>query len=195
MARLRSWKCYRTFKRPYTRYSKYKQYSYIKARPANRISRYTSGKQETFPVRLHLVTKQQMSVRDNSIESARQSVTRVMNTIGKTGWFFQIRIFPHHIVRENPLASGAGADRLSTGMQKSFGKAIGISAQLKKGQEVFTIYTSKERVSLARQALKKAAYKFPFKCSVIVEDLTQPKTKALVKSKSKAVAKTESAQA
>lgn len=199
MARLRRWACYRDFKRPYTRYSKYKKFSFIKARPANRISRYTSGKMEDkFTARLHLVTKQARSVRDNALESARQSVVRNMDELGKTGWFFQIRAYPHNIVRENPLAAGAGADRLSTGMKHSFGKPVGVSAQLKKGQEVFTIYTSKQHVRMARNALKKAAYKLPFKCSVTVEDLSKPKAgkktaakKAVVKAASKAVAKSE----
>jgi len=119
----------------------------------------------------------------NSLESARQSVVRVMDKIGKVGWFFQIRIFPHHILRENPLAAGAGADRLSTGMAHNFGKPIGISAQLKAGQEVFTIHTTKERIPLARSALKKAAHKLPFQCSVTVEDINDPKKKPVIKSK------------
>ena len=50
-----------------------------------------------------------------------------------------IRIYPHHIMRENPLATGAGADRMSTGMKKSFGKTIGVAARVHKGQTLVTV--------------------------------------------------------
>ena len=47
------------------------------------------------------------------------------------GYFFQLRIYPHHILRENPLAAGAGADRMSTGMKCAFGKPISVAARVK----------------------------------------------------------------
>lgn len=174
MARIRKWVCYRGYKRAYTRYSKYKNLCYVRARPANRISRYTGGKQEAFPVKLHLRAKSDyVQIRDHALESARQVSIRKLDVIGKTGYFFQMRVYPHHIVRENPLASGAGADRLSTGMAHNYGKPIGLAAQIKKGQPIFTVHTTKDRVSIARNALKKAAYKLPCPCTVSVEDMAK----------------------
>ena len=171
MARLRSWACYRDYKRAYTRFSKYKKLCYIRARPANRISRYTGGTQEAFPVKVHLVSKTALQIRDAALESARQSCNRVLEgALGKTGYFFQMRVYPHHIVRENPLASGAGADRLSTGMAHNYGKPIGIAAQVKKGQPIFTVNTLKDHIPLARTAMKRAAHKLPCPCSVTVEE-------------------------
>jgi len=175
MARLRKFVCYRDYKRPYTRYSKYKKYSFVKARPANRISRYTSGKQADYSTKLHLVTKKNINIRDNALEAARQVTVRKLDPLGKQNFFLQMRVFPHHIMRENPLASGAGADRLSTGMAHSFGKPIGIAAILKKGQAIFTVWVDKEHIAVARNALKKAAHKLPTQCSVLVEDLTVKK--------------------
>lgn len=171
MARLRAWLCYRDYKRPYTRYSKYKKYCYVRARPANRISRYTTGTQGEFPVSIHLLTKSALQIRDAALESARQTSNRVMeNTLGKAGFFMQMRVYPHHIVRENPLAAGAGADRLSTGMAHNYGKPIGIAAQLRKGQPIFTIKTAKENIQLARKAMKRAAFKLPCSCQILVEE-------------------------
>jgi len=187
MARLRSWVCYRDYKRPYTRYSKFSKYCYIRARPANRVSRFAMGKQEDFPCKVHLVSKQQMAVRDNAIESARMAAVRLMETIGKTGWFLQIRIFPHHIVRENPLAAGAGADRMSTGMAHNYGKPIGIAAQVRQGQQVISVHTTKDKTSTARAALLKASYKLPFTTSIMIETM-KPVLRTKTALKAKAVA-------
>jgi len=118
-----------------------------------------------------LVAKSSLQIRDAALESARVTSNRTLEgALGKTGYFFQMRVFPHHILRENPLASGAGADRLSTGMAHNYGKPIGIAAQIKKGQPIFTVKTTKEHVDLARRAMKRAAYKLPCSCSVVVEE-------------------------
>ena len=171
MARLRKFVCYRSTERPYTRFSKYKKLSYVRARPSCRISRFTSGVQKDYDVNVHLVSKETLQVRDNSLESARLAIVRILEKrIGKTGYFFQARVYPHHVLRENPLASGAGADRLSTGMAHSFGKPIGIAAQVSKGQAVFSINTTKANTNLARAALKSASYKLPCGFSVVVRE-------------------------
>jgi len=64
------------------------------------------------------------------------------------------------------LASGAGADRFSSGMAHSFGKPAGNAAQLKENQIVLSIYTNEKNVELARKALKKSNAKLPFKSLV-----------------------------
>jgi len=178
MARLRKFCCYRDLKRAYTRFSKYKKLNFVKARPANRISRYTGGTQENFTTNVHLIAKSDLQIRDASLESARQTSNRVLEgALGKTGYFFQMRVYPHHILRENPLASGAGADRLSTGMAHNYGKPIGIAARIKRGQPIFTIKTYKDHLPLARRAMKRAAYKLPCQCSVLVEEIAKPAIK------------------
>lgn len=188
MARLRKFVCYRHLKRAYTRFSKYKALCYIRARPANRISRFTTGTQGNFSSQVHLIPKTNLQIRDNALEAARQTSNRLMDTLGKAAYFFQVRVFPHHILRENPLASGAGADRLSTGMAHNYGKPIGIAAQVKKGQPMFTVHVNKEHISIARHAMKKASYKLPCTCSIIVVDnkLGKAANIAEVKRKSKA---------
>ncbi len=169
MARLRKFVAYRPLERPYTRFSKYKKLSYVRSRPVCKVVRFDSGEvSRTFPLTLHLVSKSDLQIRDNSIESARQTGNRLLEkTLGKTGYRFVTRIYPHHVLRENPLAAGAGADRLSTGMAHSFGKSVGVAAQVKAGKPLFTVHIGKENISLARQALKRASYKVPCKCSII----------------------------
>jgi large subunit ribosomal protein L10e len=169
MARLRKFVAYREMERPYTRFSKYKKLSYVRSRPVCKVIRFDVGEVgKKFPYTLDLVSKSDLQIRDNAIESARQTCNRLLEkTLGKTGFRFMTRIYPHHILRENPLASGAGADRLSTGMAHSFGKSIGIAAQVRAGHPLFTVHIGKENLAVARLALKRASYKVPCKCSII----------------------------
>ncbi len=169
MARLRKFVAYRHLKRAYTRFSKYKQLSYVRSRPVCKVVRFDVGDvAKTFPLTLHLISKSNLQIRDNAIESARQTCNRLLEkTLGKTGFRFMTRIYPHHVLRENPLAAGAGADRLSTGMAHSYGKCVGVAAQVKAGKPLFTVHIGKENVTVARQALKRASYKVPCKCSII----------------------------
>src|SRR4030042_379678 len=112
MARLRKFKCYRQIKRAYTRFSKYRKLSFIRSRPVVRMSRYVSGEQKDYGAVVHLVSNQRVQIRDHALESARQATNRSLErNVGKGLYFFRVRPYPHHILRENPLASGAGADR------------------------------------------------------------------------------------
>lgn len=193
MAKLRKFVCYRNIERPYTRFSKFKQLSYVRARPHCRVVRFDMGDpQSDYQFTLHLKAKQPVQVRDNALESARQTANRVLElTLGKTGYHLQGRVYPHHVLRENPLAAGAGADRLSTGMAHPFGKPIGIAAQVKKGQPLFTLKVNKENLDLAKKCLKRAAYKLPVACALVVEQ-SKPAKKAKT---AKAVAEPKKAAA
>ena len=144
----------------------------MRVRPGCRIVRFNMGDRSTFfPMVVSLISKNNVQIRDIAIESARQTSNRALEkSLGKSGYHFRIRIYPHHVLRENPLASGAGADRMSTGMKCSFGKPIGIAAQVKKGQTIFQIETNKEHLALARIALRKAAQKLPTSCSLLIEE-------------------------
>lgn len=169
MARLRKALAYRRVKKPYTRFSKYKQLNYVRARPPSKIARFEMGNQkETYECELHLVSRVRLQIRDSSIESARQVANRCLEKVlGKTGYHMITRAHPHHILRENPLASGAGADRMSTGMAHSFGKPIGVAAQVSEGKELFTIRTHKTNTDLAKKALKKASLKLPCRTLIV----------------------------
>jgi len=163
MARLRKGCAYRKLERPYTRKSKYKKLSFVRATPASKIVRFQAGNlSKEFTSSVDLLTKESLQIRHNAIESARLSAHRYLErNLGKQAFRLHIRVFPHHILRENPLASGAGADRMSTGMKKSFGKPIGIAAQVRKDQILFTAFVDKGNIPVARMALKRASYKMP----------------------------------
>ncbi len=163
MAKLRKFTAYRSLERPYTRISKYKKKSFIKTTPNIKVVRFNTGNlKKKFPHTLHLVSKQGLQIRDNALESGRQTCNRVLElTLGPTGYFMQVRTYPFHILRENPVAAGAGADRFSTGMQKSFGKPIGSAARIKEGQKVVTVSVNKKDLELAKKALNRFRKKIP----------------------------------
>ena len=85
------------------------------------------------------------------------------------GYHLKIRVFPHQIVRENPMATGAGADRVQNGMRKSFGKSISSEAIVKKNQKVLSIDTNKKNFQDAKESLRRAAMKLPVSCKIIVD--------------------------
>ena len=174
MARLRKFCAYRRIERPYTRTSKYKQKSYIKAQPKHIIVRFDMGNpKKTYDYTLELKSKSDLQIRHNAIESARQSSNRMLEkTIGTNEYAFKVMIYPHHILRENPLAAGAGADRFSTGMSHSFGKPISVAAQVKKGQTMFRLQVNKQNLKIGRDALRRCQHKVP--CGCIIDIIKNP---------------------
>lgn len=167
MAKLRKGVSYRNLERPYTRRSKFRKLNFIRATPNNKIVKYVMGSPKTeFKHKLRLISDDALQIRHNAIESARQTANRLLEgKLRKSFYCFKILIYPHHILRENPIASGAGADRLSTGMKNSFGKAIGLAAQIREGQILLEVSANNE--SVARLALKRAAHKLPCKSKIV----------------------------
>jgi large subunit ribosomal protein L10e len=69
---------------------------------------------------------------------------------------------PHHILRENKMITGAGADRMQTGMSHSFGSNVGRAAQVKKGQVIFMLgLPSEDAVNKFRTAFRMTRQKLP----------------------------------
>jgi len=171
MARLRKFCAYRRLERPYTRISKFRKKSFIRARPHSKIVRFDMGNlKREFSWSIKLKARSQHQIRHNAIESARLASNRILEKrLGKSEFHFKLNIYPHHILRENPLASGAGADRMSTGMKKSFGKAIGSAARIREDQIVLTVNVEKENIDLAKKAVKRASQKLPCGYKIIVE--------------------------
>ena len=123
-----------------------------------------------FPITLTLVARDICQIRHLALESARIVANRhLTKTAGPMNYCLKIRIYPHEVLRENKQATGAGADRVSQGMRKSFGKPVGTAARVKRGQYLISVYTSKPHFLNAKKALKKASAKLPTHCSVIIE--------------------------
>jgi large subunit ribosomal protein L10e len=188
MARLRKFSAYQKIERPYTRISKFKKHSYIKGRPHTTLVRFEMGSPNgKFDTTLFLVSKTDTQIRHNALESARQTSNRVFEkTIGKTNYFLKIRKFPHHILRENPMATGAGADRMSQGMKLAFGKPISNAAQVFVGEILMEARVNHNDLKIAKLGLMRAQKKLPGSYRIIDKKdfkKTSSPTKQVVSSK------------
>ncbi|MBW2989435.1 50S ribosomal protein L16 [Candidatus Woesearchaeota archaeon] len=173
MARLRKFVAYRSLERPYTRLSKYKKKSFIRTTANIKIVKFKTGNlKKKFPYSLNLISKGCLQIRDNALESGRQTCNRLLETtLGPSRYSMQLRKYPFHILRENPLAAGAGADRFSTGMQKSFGKPIGSAIRVKKGEKIVSISVSKQNIGTAKKGLERFRKKIPGSYLIEVENV------------------------
>lgn len=171
MARLRRFRAYRHLERANTRKARSKKKSFVKYDPHIKITKFNMGNlSRKFEYSLFLVPKIALQIRDNAIESGKLTSTKVTDEqIGKENYRMTIRVYPHHILREHALASGAGADRLSTGMAHSFGKPIGVAAQVRKGQPIFQLEVDKQHIDIAKKALHRAGTKMPCTTQIIIE--------------------------
>ncbi len=169
------------YARPYTRVSKKRTKSYIKTVPNSKIVKFKMGDIKGFdkgeyPVQLHVVSKENCQVRDNSIEAVRQFLNRFLQVkLGKE-FYLGVQIYPHHILRENKMLTGAGADRMQTGMSRSFGKTMGRAAFVKPGQTLYIIGAKNTKAEVeARKLIRSIKARLP--CKVVVKSAL-PKTKA-----------------
>ena len=159
---LRPAKCYSKPKgKPYTRMSRRRpQKSYIKGVPVPKIHHYEVGRKGDYHVTGYLVAKEAVQIRSNALEAIRVTIARHLTKhIGDKAFFMKIMIFPHHIMRENPLATGAGADRYSTGMKRSFGKPIGQAARVKPNQRIVMVQAPAKSEAAIKEAFRKGAVK------------------------------------
>ena len=172
MARIRKFVAYRRIERPYTKTSKFKKKSYIGITPNINVVRFDGGNlKKKFQYTISLSAKSDLQIRDNALESARQTSTKLLEAnLGPTGFHIKIKVYPFHVLRENPLAAGAGADRFSTGMQRAFGKPIGNAARITKGQTVFEVSVDKANIDLAKKAIERASKKLPCSYSIQIAE-------------------------
>ncbi|MFH1823184.1 MAG: 50S ribosomal protein L16 [archaeon] len=173
---LRKGHCYTERKKSYTRKSKKRAKSYIKTIPPSKIAKYNMGdihgfNKGKFKFLVSLITKATIQIRDNSLEASRQLVNRHLEKNYKTNYYFRVMVYPHHILRENKMLTGAGADRMQTGMSQSFGKPTSVAAQVKKGQKLFSVACNKDQIPFVRTLISKIRPKISGQHSIIVEEI------------------------
>ena len=106
-------------------------------------------------------------VRDHALESCRQYLNKKLEDKFPGQFFFRVVPFPHHIQRENKMLTGAGADRMQTGMQLSFGRSVGKAALLKEGAPIFEISMADlKSLPFVRETIKQIRAKLP--CTIRV---------------------------
>jgi len=155
------------YTRPYTRKSKVKSKSYVKAVPNSKVVKlkmgdlqgWQTGKYKTI---LKIISKEKMQLRDNAIEAVRQYLHRFLTEQVGKDYYFEVNVYPHHILRENKMITGAGADRMQTGMALSFGATMGRAALVNANQTIFTIGIKDQKSEqIARQLISSSKAKIP----------------------------------
>ena len=149
----------------------YTRRKYIGGVPNNRILAYHSGNRRAaetggFPVVLEIRADNDCQIRHTALEAARVvSNSTIRNAAGAQKYALRVHTYPHHVLRENKQATGAGADRVSQGMRCAFGKNVGTAARVKRGQRVISLQFTPEHYLAAKDALRKAGMKFPTPCT------------------------------
>jgi len=164
---------------PFTRVSKRRQKSFIKVVPPQKIVKFEMGKSALyragkFPHVFKVVSTENVQLRHNALEACRQYINKKVDKETNGQYSFKVVPFPHHIQRENKMLTGAGADRMQTGMQLAFGKSMGKSALLKNGSEIFIIaLANKKFVPFVRKTIKQVNSKLPGRIRIEYEEVKE----------------------
>ena len=162
MATLRPARCYNKInKKPFTRISiRRPRRSYAKGVPPSKIHQFEIGARKSYPNKYYLRAQEDVQVRSNAMEAIRVTITKCLSKrIGEENFFLKILLYPHHILRENSMATGAGADRFSDGMRRSFGKPIGQAARIKTGQDILIAMVPDNSEKFVKEAFERAGKK------------------------------------
>ncbi len=173
---LRPARCYRRLERPYTRLAvRVPDKNYIGGVPPVRIRKFVTGNPSVdADAVFYLVAKDALQIRDNALEAARMAINRYLEKkLTDKGYLLRLRVFPHHVLRENKQLTGAGADRMQRGMSQAFGKPIGRAAQVRPGTIIFEVRTKRANEPVVREAFRRAVMKLPGHYRVVVEALAQ----------------------
>lgn len=171
---LRKASCYsKKYTVPFTRKSKFRQKSYIKTVPGVKLTKMRMGdligyKAGKYKIIMTVCTKHRVQLRDNALEATRQFLNRFLtDEVGKE-YYLEVKPYPHHIIRENKMITGAGADRMQTGMALSFGKSTGRACLLSPGAPIFVIgVTNPKHEAIARKLIGSIKARLP--CTVHIE--------------------------
>lgn len=145
---------------------------YMGGVPGSQVIHYDMGNKSNpnFPVKISLLAEEKCQIRHVSLEAARITANRhLTNSAGREDYYLKLRVYPHEVLRENKQATGAGADRVSSGMRGAYGKNVGTAARVSSMQKIFTVFVEKENFEAAKKALWHAGQKLPTPCRIIIE--------------------------
>lgn len=166
---LRPARCYTKFSGP-----PYTRKEYIPGVPMPKITKFEMGDiHKDYDYELALVVEEAGQIRHNALESARVNALKRISTIaGENNYYLKVKVYPHHVIRENKMLAFAGADRLQEGMRLAFGKPVGTAARVYPGQEIIVLRVFKNHLAV-KDALRIAASKLPLPTRIVVRPLKE----------------------
>lgn len=158
----------------------YTRREYMGGVPGSKVVQFDMGNlSQEFPMTINLSVEEACQIRHTALEAARISINRhLMKDVGRMNYRLKLRVFPHHVLRENKQATGAGADRVSEGMRLSFGKAVGTAARVASGQAIYSVYTTPNYLPQVKLALRSGGHKLPSPTYITTEEKAVPETPA-----------------
>jgi len=182
---LRPGKCYRWDSPAYTRIANNPGDSYITGVPGSKLLHFESGNLSgEFDTEVSISTLEEIQMRSNCLEAARIAINKIMEAkMGVNGYRLKVRVYPHHVIRENVMATGAGADRVQMGMRQSFGRPMGVAARMTSGQKIMSVFFNKsdDAIKTAKKAMDVASIKLPGEKLVKIEAVKKKKPKTAKK--------------
>ncbi len=138
--------------------------------PYPKITTFVQGNQKKdFEVEMRLIAKEACQIRHIALEAARVLVNRKLSDLaGVDGFYLQIRPYPHQVIREHKMATGAGADRISSGMKMAFGRPVGTAARVAPNDVIMVARITADKAKDLKIILNKAAIKLPTPCRITI---------------------------
>jgi large subunit ribosomal protein L10e len=153
--------------------------------PPPKITKFTMGDTKAnFEYEAKLIALKRAQIRHMALEAARVATNRLLMDKLVNDYLMQVLPYPHIILRENKMIFGAHADRLQTGMRRSFGKPIGTAARVEPDQTIITVKVKANGVETAKESLKRGSAKLPIPCKIVVAKIESPD--ATIKAKTEA---------
>ena len=151
----------------------YTRKEYMGGIPHCRITQFDTGNvHQQYKFHFSMLAEEAAQVQDKAQEAARISIVRVVDRAASNNFHVKVRKYPHQILREHKMATGAGADRISDGMRLAFGKPVGHAVRANIGDTLITLACRSENVPDAKEAIRKASSKLPTPVRVLVEERT-----------------------
>jgi len=168
---LRPARCYTKFSGP-----PYTRREYIHGIPQPKITKFEMGNYlmlEQATLKGELIAIEAGQIRHNALEAARIAVNKYLSsTVGDQNFYFRIRVYPHHVLRENKLMAFAGADRLQDGMRQAFGKPIGTAARVYPGHIILEVWARSQDAGHVKEALRRGGDKFPMPTRIVLKKIS-----------------------
>ena len=145
---------------------------FVKGAPHSKVRQYNMGTDKRFDLEVELCPTANVQLRDNAIEAARQAANKYLEKTLVDNFFLQVVAFPHLVIREHSALGVAGADRISKGMKKNFGKPKGRMARVRAGHAVLRARINKAQLPVLKAAFKRARLKMSGAFQLVIRDIT-----------------------
>jgi len=148
----------------------YTRREYVHGTPSPKISIFEMGDPKgDYNAEVRLRAARAGNISDRSLEALRIHVNRALSS-ELSKFHYKINLYPHSIVRGKKWLAFAGADRVSSGMRRAFGKPSGRAVKVKKNQVIAIIRVDKNDVDYVKKVLKSVVPKLATTCTIEIRE-------------------------